>query len=490
MVLGQILLSLVFAASPTPVPSKPVAPQPAKRAVVPKTTGAPTVGPTRPRAKPVGNTGAAPLAAPAGAPKVAVAAADPCGGRPRKDYLEIGPEAYFRIIEKGTATVLSLNTDFCYLSGMSLKIQTVRDNEAILSERIYRGTVIVRSIQLTTFDKARQDPRLLLKKKDNEEYLLRITKRQKKTKDTGSNVYIVTVDRPALEVTRKQYGAPGKHPMAKNVNGQQLRAKLAEGKHVYDVRAAELFKKHPLKGAKNLPATDYSILSKKVLTAGQMKRLKISFNKNLLPKNKEAEIYLLSLCAGEYSSYNFVTLVREAGYRNVSWFRPGILEMKKTNSGCDTPASVSGAKIATADEIVNLLSEKTTRIIDTRNVWKKEQFNIRGSKRISFRQKLNKMGLPEHRGSVTLAELRKAKETFVGGKDDVIPGRLKTDTVILYGQNEYDWTAYKAALILSSIGYKNIYWYRFGFDDWKAHALVNPKRYPLSKKADKSDLYL
>lgn len=414
---------------------------------------------------------------------------DACGDLERKEFLDISPEDYFKLIEKWQAVVLSIEPEACYLPGMTIKINTIRSENAVMSERIYRGQVNIKMVQRQSFDIAKKDHRLFLNQAQIAEYSRRINTKAKRLGQSVSHVYILTLEKPALESEYEQYGVPLFHPMADKINGKDFAAAIQAGAFVVDVRAKPLFTKNPLKGAKNLYTENYRLIVRKVLTRAEMKAAGIGFNSEILPKDKNTEIYVTSICAGEYSSYNFITLLRHAGYRNLKWFRSGALSLRPDLPGCETPASIAGVGNIKAKEIADRIADKDVVIVDARNPWKKESFRIKNAKHNEFFHMNNIMGLPNLRGNLSLASLRKEKETFEGGSDNPI-GANFNDTVIVYGQNEYDWNAYKAAIMLSSVGYKNVYWYRLGFDDWKAHALINPPKFPFNKAVKKMEIYL
>lgn len=81
-------------------------------------------------------------------------------------------------------------------------------------------------------------------------------------------------------------------------------------------------------------------------------------------------------------------------------------------------------------------------------------------------------------------------------KDDIdfskLPGN-KYDKIVFYGQDKNDWKAYKASLIAVNAGYKNVYWMRGGFAEWKSEGLSLEKETPAtptpknSKPAPKSN---
>jgi rhodanese-related sulfurtransferase len=411
-----------------------------------------------------------------------------CGARERRDYLELTPKNYFNLLDKGSLTLISLNAEICYIPGMTIKIFTSRSENGVLSESIYRGTVKIMTSQAYPFSKAKSDPRLLIAKDDLAELTIRVEKRAKRWPEYGDQVYVLNISKGQLAYFKKNYGAPKSHPMAKPVEKKQIMALLKAEKSVYDVRPPGFFKKHPLKGAINLTANDYRTISREIMTVSEMKKAQISFNKGLLPKDHNEEIYLLSACAGEYASYNFVTLIRDAGYKNVFWFRPGYFALAKNKPPCMVPANVSGVKKINAREVINMMADKDTKIIDIREGWAKEGFMIKNATKASFTQETNALGLADIRKDITLEKIKTKKEGFVGGVDSL--GLAKTAKIIVYGQNEFDWGAYKAAMVLAANGYSNVYWYRLGMDDWKFHSLRDGKVYPLNQIVKREDLYL
>ena len=427
-------------------------------------------------------------APPSGTKQNVKMSSSPCGDdKENKNYLELSPKNYYDLISRGSATLISLATHLCYQPKMQLKIFTVRSHDAVLTESIYRGTAIVRSAQIIPFPKAKTDKSLLLTKSEIEDYSDRIERRKDQRPEQADGVYLLTIDKGTLELARKHYGVPKNHPMAKEVDRSRIKDMLAIGKLTYDTRNPKFFKHFPLKGAKNLTINDYSKFSRQIMTYKEMTESRLTYDKSLLPKDYDQEIYILSACPGDFVSYNFLTLLRENGYKKLYWFRPGFLALKPDAPDCMTPELLNGVQVIGADELTSLLENKKSYVLDVRGATKKEEFTIRQAVPMEFGEKVNEMGIAEVRGNITTEKLTKKKEGFVGPLDN-FPN--KGTPIIVFGQNEFDWAGYKAAYVLTQKGYKNVLWYRFGMDDWKSHALVNPIKYPLNKNAKSDDLYL
>jgi len=121
----------------------------------------------------------------------------------------------------------------------------------------------------------------------------------------------------------------------------------------------------------------------------------------------------------------------------------------------DTPETLAGAKLVTADDVVKL-QKAGAAIVDSRVAAEYADGHIKGAVNIPYREK-------------------SAKEVgFDASQDDFNLSKLPTDkaaAIVIYCNGPECWKSFKASTAAIKAGYTNIHWYRLGFPDWKANGL-------------------
>jgi rhodanese-related sulfurtransferase len=122
----------------------------------------------------------------------------------------------------------------------------------------------------------------------------------------------------------------------------------------------------------------------------------------------------------------------------------------------DTPAAApAGVKLVDAKGVQELQA-KGASIVDTRKSAEFVEGTIKGALSVPYD--------PE----------KSAKEvTFDSAQDKFDMSKLadKNAQIVVFCNAGSCWKSYKAAVVLSKNGYKNINWYREGVPDWKARKL-------------------
>jgi rhodanese-related sulfurtransferase len=121
-------------------------------------------------------------------------------------------------------------------------------------------------------------------------------------------------------------------------------------------------------------------------------------------------------------------------------------------SAAETPSSLAGAKLVTADA-VKKLAEQGVMIVDTRVANEYAEGHIKGAKSIPYKEK-----------SAKAADFDASQDSFDLSK---LPSD-KSVPVILYCNAGECWKSYKASVVAIKAGYKNIHWMRGGFPEWKS----------------------
>jgi rhodanese-related sulfurtransferase len=122
----------------------------------------------------------------------------------------------------------------------------------------------------------------------------------------------------------------------------------------------------------------------------------------------------------------------------------------------ETPTTApAGVKIVEAKEVVDLQKQGAI-LIDTRKANEYSEATIKGAISVPYD--------PE----------KSAKDAnFDPAQDKLDLAKLtdKNAKIVTFCNSGTCWRSYKAAVVLAKNGYKNVYWYRNGFPDWKARKL-------------------
>lgn len=118
----------------------------------------------------------------------------------------------------------------------------------------------------------------------------------------------------------------------------------------------------------------------------------------------------------------------------------------------ETPASVPGAKVATADE-ANRLQAAGAMVVDTRVAAEYAEGHIKGAVCVPYREK-----------SAKAANFNAAEDEFNLSK---LPAD-KGAAIVTYCNGPTCWKSFKAAVVAARAGYTNVHWVREGIPAWKA----------------------
>jgi rhodanese-related sulfurtransferase len=141
-----------------------------------------------------------------------------------------------------------------------------------------------------------------------------------------------------------------------------------------------------------------------------------------------------------------------------SWTCALLLMFAATTSyGGETPSSLNGATVVTAEKAKQLM-DGGVLFVDARVANEYAEAHVKGAKSIPYKEK-------------------SAKEVnYDASKDSFDLDKLPADknTPIILACNGADcWKSYKASHAAVKAGYKQVYWFRGGFPEWKS------KGYPI-----------
>lgn len=123
----------------------------------------------------------------------------------------------------------------------------------------------------------------------------------------------------------------------------------------------------------------------------------------------------------------------------------------------ETPSSLPGAKLVTADAVKKMLDGGAV-VIDTRVANEFAESHIKGAKSVPYKEK-----------SAKAADFDATQDSFDLAK---LPSD-KAAPVVMYCNAGECWKSYKASVVAMKAGYKNVHWMRGGLPEWKS------KSYPV-----------
>ncbi|MBI4687620.1 MAG: rhodanese-like domain-containing protein [Nitrospirae bacterium] len=115
-----------------------------------------------------------------------------------------------------------------------------------------------------------------------------------------------------------------------------------------------------------------------------------------------------------------------------------------------TPTKLDGVRIATSDELKALIGQKDVYIFDMRKALNYGKGHLKGSVSLPFKWTVENEDPGKRRGEFDLSKLPQDKNA----------------KIIFHSDGPHGWKSYYAAKISKEAGYKNVMWYRDGFDDW------------------------
>lgn len=122
----------------------------------------------------------------------------------------------------------------------------------------------------------------------------------------------------------------------------------------------------------------------------------------------------------------------------------------------DTPTTLKGAQVITADQAKALVDGKGAAFFDTRSALNYGKGHIPGAQLVAYKEK-----------SDFVANFDASVDNFDMAK---LP-QDKAAKIVIYSDGPQGWKSYKAAAMAVTAGYKNVMWMREGFAAWSAKGL-------------------
>lgn len=405
-----------------------------------------------------------------------------CSAKTAEKNIHMMSNKIWHLIQAKSETIYIIDTDKCFIPNQQLEIFETKSGLGFVYWRTNRGTGKVQKVEKVTLAdykkrEARQTP---IKEMNSFTQKVANFSGRKGAELETAPLLAVTVTSDRLVDSLKTYGSPRIHPAGKSLKKKEFVEEIKNG-HVYDIRPTAIRNKVPLKYAKSLEYFDYSNIATKILSPERLIKMRKNLNTKSLPKKKTEPVYIIAGCPGEYSGYNTLTLLTALGYENVGWFAGGMSEYGKQHHSCMTPERSAVATVVEADKAREIATDKKNIVVDVRH---QRRFFLPGSHMMPFPEKRNALSMAVYRGNIDAEGLISHKEGY--RRNIKFP---KDKTLLIVGDNEYDWRAYKATFYFQSKGYRSIYWYRKGMKDWAQKVLFRPDQYKLNRKVKNGELY-
>ena len=137
-----------------------------------------------------------------------------------------------------------------------------------------------------------------------------------------------------------------------------------------------------------------------------------------------------------------------------------ISALAQSDSPPPTPTQLAGGKVASAEEIKQLVDKKSALLIDTRSPVNFGKGHVPGAISVAYGEKSDKA-----------ADFDAALDKFDMSK---LPAD-KNANVVFYSDGPTGWKSYKGAVLAIKAGHKNVLYMRGGWADWTAKGLPEAK---------------
>jgi rhodanese-related sulfurtransferase len=282
-----------------------------------------------------------------------------------------------------------------------------------------------------------------------------------------------------VELGPLEVDLPAKHPMAQTVDKKAAMDLVKAGTVLVDVRNAAAAKEAPIPGAINASVeNDLAVQLVPVVTPELFQKI-ARVDDSRLPGPQDTKFIVFSHSERDFLSYNVITVLASRGYSSLFWLRAGASGWLERPLK-PTPTKYNDLKIASAFDVADDVSKGTAILVDVRSTEYFERRRVPKSVHLKFRDPLDASGNSKTRAESFESHDLAQMKTWLDNAD---VAKLKKDArLILMGHDEYDWSAFKAALVLQNLGYR-VEWMRKGIREWGQARAKNPQAFAFEQKS-------
>ena len=256
---------------------------------------------------------------------------------------------------------------------------------------------------------------------------------------------------------------------ARVITRRQMETAIQDGAQIIDIRSKKQFSAAHVKGAVHVPYTAGARMKIFDEYANYVKAGD-AFDIRRINQDKQKPVILMS--EGPYSDNLFraAVVLRSEGWKQIYLFYEGFNYFSRM---LWKPPAGSGLFETIVDTrfFDSYRKIRGAIVVDVRSESEFAEGHIEGALNYPYQERDDiRMRRPGLSGDL----LRQYGDTM---KQDPPLGNF--NSLLFVGRDQYDWRSYKAALIAKSLGYKNIYWFRGGFDLWEASHYDDEAGYPI-----------
>ncbi len=246
---------------------------------------------------------------------------------------------------------------------------------------------------------------------------------------------------------------PADLTFAKTVNSEKVEELLSTGANLIDTRNQTLFAKHHHQKAKNV-YYKMNVLGLRVPFADFLTH--DDFKVSELPDNKGLPLIIMGESEFDITPMRALLIAYHGGWQNLYWYRTG--ELGRIKSPLTTEKTYPQIITISLKEASSFIKIKKLDVIDTRSNAAFSFGRLPSAKNLFYAERSN---AKRQTASMNLAQFKAENDWFL------IPPGLDGESFLVYGADEQDFAALKAALWLREASRKPTYWLRDGFLGWK-----------------------
>lgn len=375
---------------------------------------------------------------------------DACAKAKRTESFPIAFEK-IESVNNGQLKTALINPKYCVTAGdLQIKVRTPYDDN-FSGIYITSGLVTIKSI--AHYDSQQipeEELQPFLAGKTFIDYRQSLIKYLESNGLTHKRWSVVHFDLKTPVQLRSLRATPNELEFAQVIDFVDMQKLESQGAKIVDVRLTAQFNANHLPQAINLPyakSVDYAHAS----WANFSK--KETFNTSLLPNATP----LIFMGASEFDIAPVRALIftSRAGFKNLFWYRGGEADRRKLN--VETGMTYPNIETVDAKKTMDFISSKSGLTVDVRTGAEFKNDHLPNAIHAKYSEVSSE---PLQPSELNFKSLKNIGDTF---KSKDLGSANKS--VLIYGADEFDFRAIKAAIWLQGNGWKNILWFRNGTKD-------------------------
>lgn len=265
---------------------------------------------------------------------------------------------------------------------------------------------------------------------------------------------------------------------AKFITRDQIESAIADGAQIVDVRTKKQFDLAHVKGATHIP---YTLGPRSAIgdVYAAFAKNGDAFDVRRVNADREKPVILMGESVATEAVIRAGIVLKSEGWKNIFVFYEGFSFF--SGMAASPPVTSNIINVMDTRELAELIatSSSSTLLFDVRSEAEFRESTIAGAQ---FAAMVERDDLKLRRRGLNGLDLKSYGDTV-----NVPPEHAKNPKVsppiVVFGSDSADWRGYKAALILKSLGYPSVSWYRAGAGSWTLRSVESPTRFPVTRSA-------